>query len=153
MRSIPLRLRWPAWVARTRSGRAVPWGAAVLCALALAALGIAGCASPLGPGAAGPAANAMPGIGDAARGRALFTSKTCNGCHRVSGEISGSTTGPDLKGFADRPTIADGVPNTPDNLWHFLENPQRSKPGTRMPRMPLDGPELDDLVAYLETLH
>ena len=153
MRSIFAVLRWPAWGGLTTSPAGVPRGAVGLCALAFAVLGLAGCASPLGAGAAGPAANATPGIGDAARGRALFTSKTCNGCHRVSGDISGSTTGPDLKGFADRPTIGGGPPNTPDNLWHFLENPQRTRPGTRMPRMPLDAPELDDLVAYLETLH
>jgi cytochrome c oxidase subunit 2 len=99
-----------------------------------------------------PAADATPGIGDAARGKVLFTARGCNGCHRVSGEIAGSTTGPDLQGFASRPTIAGTVPNNPENVWRFIQNPQRVKPGTQMPRMPVSGGEIDDLVAYLETL-
>lgn len=132
-------------MARARLTRALPW-------LALCVLATACGPSSFGAAAEGPAANATPGIGDAARGRALFTAKACQGCHRVSGEIDGSTTGPDLKGFASRPTIALAATNTPEHLWQFLENPQRVKPGTRMPRLPLTGPELDDLVAYLETL-
>jgi cytochrome c oxidase subunit 2 len=116
--------------------------AAVLCACAPAGSGVG----------SGEAPDATPGIGDAARGKTLFTGKGCHGCHRVSGEISGSSTGPDLKGLASRPTIAGAIPNDPENLWRFLQNPQRSKPGTAMPRMPLTAPEIDDLVAYLETL-
>src|SRR5262245_27825525 len=115
MHSIFAVIRRPVRSGPTSSTSRVPRGAVGLCALALATLALAGCASPLGAGAAGPAANATPGIGDAARGRALFVSKTCNGCHRVSGEISGSTTGPELKGFADRPTIAGSPPNTPED--------------------------------------
>jgi cytochrome c oxidase subunit 2 len=96
--------------------------------------------------------DATPGIGDAARGKAVFTSKVCIGCHQVSGEVSGGATGPDLRGFASRPLIAGTIPNTPENLWRWLENPQRLKPGTLMPRTPLSAQELDDLVAYLESL-
>ena len=124
--------------------------------LALLVLGVwlvAACgATGGGVSAPGLAAEATPGIGDAARGKALFSSKGCQGCHRISGEIAGGMNGPDLKGLPSRPTIAGAVPNTPENLWHFIENPQRSKPGTRMPRPALSGPELDDLVAYLQTL-
>ena len=113
-------------------------------------LWVGACAPGGGAGGAGPAANATPGIGDAARGKALFTAKGCNGCHRIAGEIAGGTTGPDLRGQADRPTIAGAVPYSPENLWRWLENPQRLKPGTAMPRVPLTAQELDDLVAYLE---
>ena len=95
---------------------------------------------------------ATPGVGDPARGKTVFTAKVCIGCHQVSGEITGGTTGPDLRGFGSRSRIAAAVPNTPDNLWHWLENPQRTKPGTLMPRTPLTAQELDDLVAYLESL-
>ncbi len=105
------------------------------------------------PGASvGPPPDATPGIGDAASGRALFTTKACNGCHRISGEMDGGTVGPDLRGFASRPTIAGAVPNTPDNVWRWLADPPRLKPGTAMPRLPLTAQNLDDLVAYLETL-
>jgi cytochrome c1 len=57
-----------------------------------------------------------------------------------------------MRGFGSRPRIAAAVPNTPENLWYWLENPQRTKPGTQMPRTPLTAQELDDLVAYLESL-
>jgi cytochrome c oxidase subunit II len=120
-----------------------------LAAVALA-LGLSACAS--GGGSAGPPPDATPGIGDAASGKALFSAKACNGCHRVSGEIDGGVTGPDLKGFASRPTIAGAVPNTPENVWRWLADPQRVKPGTSMPRLPLTAQNLDDLTAYLETL-
>jgi cytochrome c2 len=120
--------------------------------MTLIALALCACA-PVGSGlGGGPAADATPGIGDAARGKALFTGKGCHGCHRISGEVAGSSTGPDLKGLASRPTLAGTLPNNPENLWWFIQNPQRMKPGTAMPRMPLAGPEIDDLVAYLETL-
>jgi cytochrome c1 len=116
----------------------------------VALLAAVGCAS--GGGSAAPTVAATPGIGDATRGKAVFTAKVCIGCHQVSGEIAGGTTGPDLRGFGSRPRIAAAVPNTPENLWHWLENPQRTKPGTLMPRTPLPAEELDDLVAYLESL-
>ena len=113
-------------------------------------LAAVGCAS--GGRSAAPTVAATPGIGDATRGKAVYTSKVCIGCHQVSGEIAGGTTGPDLRGFGSRPMIAATVPNTPENLWHWLENPQRTKPGTQMPRTPATPQELDDLVAYLESL-
>jgi cytochrome c oxidase subunit 2 len=70
----------------------------------------------------------------------------------VQGEFAGGATGPELRRALARDTIAGTVPNTPENLWRYLENPQRVKPGTQMPRLPLSGPELNDLVAYLESL-
>jgi cytochrome c oxidase subunit 2 len=123
-------------------------------ALATAALvvGLAACAPASGASSA-PPPDATPGLGDAANGKALFSAKACNGCHRVSGEINGGVTGPDLKGFAGRPTIMGAVPNTPENVWRWLADPQRLKPGTAMPRIPLTAQNLDDLTAYLETLH
>jgi cytochrome c1 len=114
------------------------------------ALGLGACAP--GGGSAGPPVDATPGVGDAASGKALFSAKACNGCHRVAGEIDGGVTGPDLKGFASRPTIAGTVPNTSENVWRWLADPQRLKPGTSMPRLPLTAANLDDLTAYLETL-
>jgi len=128
-------------------GRGKPLGALLAAALAL----WLGACAPSG-GSAGPPVDATPGVGNAATGKALFTAKACNGCHRVSGEIDGGVTGPDLKGFATRPTIAGAVPNTPDNVWRWLADPPRLKPGTAMPRLPLTAQNLDDLTAYLETL-
>ena len=102
--------------------------------------------------APGMAAGATPGIGEPERGKVLFMAKGCTICHAIPGEIPGGGSAPVLRGVASRPQIAGRIDNTPDNLWHFLENPQRMKPGTGMPRAPLTGPEIDDLVAYLQTL-
>ena len=121
----------------------------MLAALALVA------SADCGGAASGPSRTAVlatPGIGDPTRGKALFTAKACIGCHQVRGEIAGGLTGPELLGFASRPTIAGTIPNTPENVWRWLENPARLKPGTLMVRTPLSPQELDDLVAYLQTL-
>jgi cytochrome c1 len=133
-----------------RHGVRLPSVAGPLLLTGLAMLAAVGCAS--GSGSASPTVAATPGVGDAARGKNVFTAKVCIGCHQVSGEIAGGMTGPDLRGFGSRPRIAAVVPNTPENLWHWLENPQRTKPGTLMPRTPLTAEELDDLVAYQESL-
>lgn len=125
---------------------------AALAAVALAALTLTACMAAGGAPPTGLPPDATPGIGDPAAGKALFTAKACNGCHRVSGEINGGVTGPDLQGFASRPTIAGAVPNTPENVWRWLADPPRLKPGTPMPRVPLTAQNLDDLTAYLETL-
>jgi cytochrome c1 len=141
-------LPYTSWLGhRPRSPRHSPLGA--LAAIAVALL-LGACTS--GGGSAGPPPDATPGIGDAAAGKALFTAKACNGCHRVGNEIAGSTTGPDLQGFASRPTISGAAPNTPENVWRWLADPQRLKRGTSMPRIPLTAQNLDDLTAYLETL-
>jgi cytochrome c1 len=134
--SLPVRRRRPA---------------CLLAATALVALTLTACVAA-GAAPASLAPDATPGVGDPAAGKALFTAKACNGCHRVSGEINGGVTGPDLKGFASRPTIAGAVPNTPENVWRWLADPPRLKPGTPMPRIPLTAQNLDDLTAYLETL-
>ena len=111
-----------------------------------------------GPGglsaaAPGPAADATPGVGDAERGKRLFAARGCVGCHIVQGEFAGGSTGPEMRRAMRQPNIA-GTPieRTAENLWRYLENPQKVKPGTNMPRLPLPGPELDDLVGYLESL-
>jgi len=120
----------------------------------LAAFLLAGCVGGprgLSPEAAGPASEATPAIGDAEQGKRLFATRGCVGCHTVAGEFAGGSMGPELRRSMRQPTIA-GQPNTPENVWRFLENPAKVKPGTAMPRLPLSAQELNDLVAYLETL-
>ena len=61
--------------------------------------------------------------------------------------------GPDLTHLASRDTIAAGaLPNTIGNLAGWITNPQSIKPGVRMPPNPMPGSDLQDLLAYLETL-
>ena len=61
--------------------------------------------------------------------------------------------GPDLTHVASRGTLASAtIDNSPDNLARWIEHPDKVKPGTKMPPVPLDAPSLHALVTYLETL-
>jgi cytochrome c oxidase subunit II len=87
-----------------------------------------------------------------APGSASFV-ESCGACHTVRGTEARGTVGPDLTHLMSRSTIAAGIlPNTPGNLSGWIADPQRIKPGSKMPAIPLSGPELTQVVAYLETL-
>ena len=43
--------------------------------------------------------------------------------------------------------------NTPANLRQWIKDPDTFKPGSLMPAMQLDDQQLDEVTAYLETLH
>jgi cytochrome c oxidase subunit II len=89
----------------------------------------------------------------AARGQQVFFTSACNVCHAIAGTDAAATYGPDLSHIASRPTLAAGtLPNDPGHLRRWLENPQRVKPGNRMPVVSLPPEDLDALVAYLGTL-
>ncbi len=86
-------------------------------------------------------------------GERVFLSSPCVFCHQVRGTPAGGQIGPDLTHFGSRLTIASGaLPNTRGNLAGWIENPDRIKPGTKMPAIPLDGPQLLAVVAYIESL-
>jgi cytochrome c oxidase subunit 2 len=77
----------------------------------------------------------------------------CGACHAVRGTSAGGILGPDLTHLKSRQTIAAGLlANTPGNISAWIANAQALKPGTRMPTMALSGPDLSDVVAYLDTL-
>ena len=53
-----------------------------------------------------------------------------------------------------RSTLAAGtLTNTINNLSGWVSDPQALKPGALMPATDLSGPQLQAVVAYLETLH
>ena len=87
------------------------------------------------------------------RGQEVFTGSGCALCHAVRGTGAMAAVGPDLTHLASRRTLGAGmVPNTRGYLGGWIVNPQAIKPGNRMPAMPLSGPELQALLAYLEGL-
>lgn len=95
-----------------------------------------------------------------ARGRQLFTEKTCAGCHTVRGHDFSGVTGPDLTHFASRTTLAAGlVDNTDANLRIWITHPATVKPGNKMAQGYRDNhvsiapADADALVAYLHSLH
>lgn len=88
-----------------------------------------------------------------AAGRQVFLRTACVNCHAIAGTIANGRFGPDLTHLMSRATIAAGAAlNTPENMKTWVRDPQKIKPGCLMPDMQLTGKELDDVVAYLETL-
>jgi cytochrome c oxidase subunit 2 len=89
----------------------------------------------------------------AARGQQLFLHGTCPMCHTVGGTLAAATLGPDLTHLGSRETIGAGtLPNDAAALGRWIRDAHDSKPGTRMPPTPLARGEVQDLVAYLESL-
>lgn len=89
----------------------------------------------------------------AIRGRDTFLRSACPMCHTIDGTLAGATMGPNLTHVAGRTTLGAGsLPNVRGHLAGWIEDSQGIKPGNRMPPLPLRGPELQDLLAYLETL-
>lgn len=97
--------------------------------------------------------------GAAAAGAKVFANAPCAICHRIQG-IAGFSPqytygfrGPDLTHFGSRGTIAGAIlDNTPQNVAMWIKNPDEVKPGANMPTLGLKGKELNELVAYLESL-
>lgn len=89
-----------------------------------------------------------------AAGRRIFETEACMNCHTIRGTAAKGTVGPDLTHLMSRATIAAGAAlNTPENLRKWIEDPANFKPGALMPAMQLGDQQIDDLVAYLTTLH
>jgi cytochrome c oxidase subunit 2 len=74
-------------------------------------------------------------------------------CHTIRGTVAGSRVGPDLTHVGSRDMIAAGtLRNNPQELAKWITNPQQIKPGVQMPPNPMPQQDLNDLVAYLESL-
>ncbi|MFN2608922.1 MAG: cytochrome c oxidase subunit II [Acidimicrobiales bacterium] len=89
----------------------------------------------------------------AAVGQLVFTREACAGCHTVKGTAAMGTIGPDLSDFGSRHWIGSlTVPNTPENLSHWITDAPSIKPGSLMPPIALSASDVAAVVAYLEGL-
>lgn len=87
------------------------------------------------------------------RGRDVFLSGSCVMCHTIRGTPAGSQAGPELTHIASRRTLAAGtMPNTRGHLAGWIVDPQRIKPGVRMPPNQLSPDDLNALLDYLGSL-
>jgi cytochrome c oxidase subunit 2 len=94
----------------------------------------------------------QPAAGPAADGAAIFAASACVGCHTVRG-VSNGVLGPDLTHFGRRGTLGAGLlPNTPENLAAWIHDPQRLKPGAKMPALGLTEAQARSVAAYLLAL-
>lgn len=122
---------------------------------------------PLGPDeAADLAAALVPGAeepaplpGDLDRGRALLGDKSCTLCHRFTGAPT-IAPAPKLPVPLDQAQLQRGLAQAPDlrytrermrpaALVAWLLDPPRHKPGTPMPKIPLDEADARALATYI----
>lgn len=116
------------------------------CAALLCALALSGC---------GKSEEAAPKVagGDPQQGRRLMAQYQCAACHAIP-EVPGAhgNAGPPLDSFGRRSYIAGGIPNVPEELMRWLDNPQAMKPGSPMPDLGVSPAEARHMAAYLYTL-
>ena len=110
--------------------------------------------------------------GNAARGKQVFSSSACIGCHSIAGNPAAmGIAGPNLTHVGSRSTIAAGrYPNTAAYLALWIKNARKMKPDVLMPTLGMDeydpvlkakvtsatggltDQQIADIVAYLTAL-
>ena len=97
-------------------------------------------------------AGASPEI-NAHNGQLVFEQQACINCHTIAGTVANGRYGPDLTHLMSRDTLAAGaMPNTPQNLKAWIDDPNTFKPGSLMPAMHLTDRQDAQITAYLLTL-
>ena len=101
--------------------------------------------------------SARPGVPEteiAKAGSEAFVTNGCAGCHTVDGNPTAiGKIGPNLSHFGSRTTLAAGIlPNTPENLARWIQDPQGVKPGNMMTNQLVRPAEVEAIVAYLHRL-
>ncbi|WP_245435322.1 c-type cytochrome [Microvirga calopogonii] len=91
--------------------------------------------------------------GDPDLGLRLTQRYGCAGCHVIPG-VSGAQgrVGPTLQAYAARIYVGGVVPNSPDNLIRWIENPRSIDPRSAMPVTGISRDEARHVAAYLYTL-
>jgi cytochrome c oxidase subunit II len=102
----------------------------------------------------GESASARPATGAGAQlGESEFLSEGCADCHQIRGTPAKGQVGPDLTHLASRMTLAAAtIPNDRISLTDWLRDPQKVKPGNKMPQVQLSAGDIAALVAYLKEL-
>jgi cytochrome c oxidase subunit II len=95
-----------------------------------------------------------PTGGLAASGFDAFMNGTCIQCHAIQGTPAQGIAGPDLTHFASRLCFAGCLLDTqdPEDIARWLRDPPAVKPGSFMPNYHLPDDEIQDTVAYLQSL-
>jgi cytochrome c oxidase subunit 2 len=100
-------------------------------------------------GRAAHAAGERPG----ARGRAAVREPGLRELPQIRGTSAAGHIGPDLTHVGSRSTLAAlAIPNKPAQLLEWIRDPQRIKPGNRMPALGLTDAQYRAIAAYLEGL-
>jgi cytochrome c1 len=91
--------------------------------------------------------------GDPDRGAAAISRYGCAACHTIPG-IRGADAlvGPSLEHVGSRSYVGGVLPNTPDNVILWIQNPPRIDPLTAMPNLGVTEGDARDIAGYLYTL-
>jgi len=91
--------------------------------------------------------------GDPERGRLLVQQYQCAACHFIP-EVQGPNgdAGPSLQAMGRMSYIAGSIPNQPENMIRFLQNPPAVKPGTLMPALGISNEEARHMAAFMYSL-
>lgn len=77
----------------------------------------------------------------------------CVACHAIGGTNAQSAGGPDLTHFASRECFAGCTLHRLDsNIARWLRDPEEVKPGSFMPNYDLSEDQINELVAYMQSL-
>jgi cytochrome c2 len=90
--------------------------------------------------------------GDPRRGEAMFIQYGCGSCHALKNvRTATGSVGPPLDGIALRVIIGGHLSNTPENMEHWIRDPQQVSPGTAMPDLNVGEEDARDITAFLYT--
>lgn len=89
-----------------------------------------------------------------APGGKVFVRHGCGSCHTVAGTGTRGNVGPNLSHLGSRITLGAGIlENTTDNIARFIAEPDRIKPGVKMPAFGMLPPEdIQAIAAWLNGL-
>ncbi|HEX7192063.1 MAG TPA: cytochrome c [Thermoanaerobaculia bacterium] len=90
--------------------------------------------------------------GDANHGKELVAKYGCASCHVIPNVEPKGMVGPPLQHVASRQIIGGKLPNSPENMMAWLQNPQLADPNNSMPNLGVTPADARDLTAFLETL-
>lgn len=84
------------------------------------------------------------------QGREAIPRYGCSACHVVEGiRRATGRVGPKLLGIHQQIYIGGVLPNSPNNLIHWIRNPRAFSPGTAMPDLDVSEQDARDIAAYL----
>ena len=87
------------------------------------------------------------------RGPDLLRKYGCQSCHTNPGVVGANgLVGPPLAGIASRSYIAGVLPNAPDNMLRWIQDPKGVDPKTAMPDAGVTPSDARHIAAYLYTL-
>jgi cytochrome c2 len=91
--------------------------------------------------------------GDPERGKHAIEYHGCGSCHTIPGiRAADGLVGPSLERLGGRAYIGGVLPNNPDNLIRWIQDPPSVDPHTAMPNIHVPEADARDIAGYLYTL-